>query len=149
MMFSRYLLAFAIFLAVTPVPAAAEQPDLIGTWRGEAIVLLQFKNETVQTTQSQILEFTHHEGQMVRGLHLWRALDLDVHGHVAGQHVRAASEPFIGVVGQDGKTIRMVEIEDPGMLFATVLGPNELEVEYLEAGERAVVWNAILKRDPN
>ena len=142
----KRMLALAIFLALAPNPAEAEPPNLIGRWQGEATVLLQFKTETVQTSQMQILEITHHDGQMIRGLHLWAALEDGIYGNVAGEHVVEASEPVIGVVGQDGKTIRMVEIDDPGMLFATVLGPNELEVEYLEAGETAVVWNAILRR---
>ena len=71
----KRMLALAIFLALAPNPAEAEPPNLIGRWQGEATVLLQFKTETVQTSQMQILEITHHDGQMVRGLHLWEALE--------------------------------------------------------------------------
>ena len=139
-----------VALATIPavVSSAAEPPDLIGVWQGEATVLLQHKGETEITTQRQILEITRQDGVLIRGIHRWKAGDTTIKGHVSGQHVTEAHEPFLGVIGQSGKTLRMVETEDPGMLFGILNGTDEMEVEYFEAGTNAVVWNAILRRKP-
>ena len=139
-----------VALATIPsvVTSAAEPPDLIGVWQGEATVLLQHKGETEMTTQRQFLEITQQDGVLIRGIHKWKAGDATIKGHVSGQHVTEAHEPFLGVIGQSGKTLRMVETEDPGMLFGILNGTDEMEVEYFESGTNAVVWNAILRRKP-
>jgi len=148
------LRALAMFIAlgtifsVITAEAAGETPNLIGSWQGEATVLLQHKGETEMTTQHQTLEITQQDGVLIRGIHSWRAGDVAVKGHVSGQHVVEAHEPFLGAIGQSGRTLRMVETDDPGMLFGVLNGTDEMEVEYFESGTNAVVWNAILRRKP-
>ena len=136
-----------MFLVIT-AEAAAEPPNLIGSWQGEATVLLQLGGETEMTTQHQTLEITQQDGVLIRGIHSWRASDVAIKGHVSGQHVVEAHEPFLGAIGQSGKTLRMVETNDPGILFGILNDTDEMEVEYFESGHHAVVWNAILRRKP-
>jgi len=68
-------------------------------------------------------------------------------GNVAGENVLSAEEPFIGTIDTDGVTLRLVEIDDSGMLFCGCLGPDRLEITYMETYPHAVIYTSVLTRD--
>ncbi|MCP4328628.1 MAG: hypothetical protein GY791_09365 [Alphaproteobacteria bacterium] len=86
------------------------------------------------------------DGPLLLGYRTWQAITDDP-GNVAGVDVLSAREPFIGAIDSDGVTLRFVETDDPGILFGELLGPNELEITYMEAYPHAVVFTTVLRRE--
>jgi hypothetical protein len=125
--------------------ASAQESGILGTWQAEVSVL-RSDGGTVTPSHTEItLMFEEQRGQLVQGKKHWK--DLENHtGNVAGNEVREADEPFIGEIESDGRTVRMVEIEDNGMMFCRLLGQDELEASYIETSPHAAVWSAVFHR---
>lgn len=126
--------------------AASEESDLVGVWKAKVIVALQSDGKIVETPRVMSITIEQVNGSLLRGERTWSA-ESDVTGNVAGEDVLEASEPFIGAVEADGKTIHLVEVDDNGMMFCELLGPNELELTYMETDGNPVVYTAIFRRE--
>lgn len=85
------------------------------------------------------------DGGLIKGNKHWKKLR-GQGGNVAGVDMPEANEPFIGTIESDGQTVRMVEIEDYGLMFGRIIGPDKLEISYMEPHPHAVVWTAIFQR---
>lgn len=129
--------------------AAAEEgvksiPDLVGTWTGEKKIYYQ-KGERQSTSELRIFE---QDGAYFRGCRIWGHTETEKEplGHAGGKHVRQALEPILGIIGFDFKTIYMVEHDDWAHLHARLVGPDTMEVVYVESGPNAAVFRVTLKR---
>ncbi len=125
--------------------ASAQESGILGAWRAEVSVL-RSDGATVTPSRSEItLIFEAQNGQLLQGKKHWKDLE-DHTGNVAGSEVREADEPFIGEIESDGRTVRLVEIEDSGMMFCSLRGADELEASYVESAPHAAVWSAVFHR---
>lgn len=129
-------------------PALADEsktamPNLVGTWTGEkTIYFLKGSRHSVD-----ILNITEQEGAHFRGTRTWEhRSDDEPLGHAGDDHTHQASEPILGIVGFDNKTIHIVEHDDLGQLHARLADPDTMEVIYVEPGENAAVFRVIMKR---
>ncbi len=140
------IIVAAVLLFVVHVEqAGAQQPDLLGTWTAKATILMQLESGVVQAPRQMSLTFEKQDGQLVRGYKDWSG-STDDPGHIGDEKVLAAKEPFIGTISQDGQTLRLVETGDSGHMFCALIGPDELEVTYMEAAPHAVAWTAVMRR---
>ncbi len=137
--------AAVVFLMAVAIPAGAQHADFVGRWSGELTVLLEVDDEIVQVPRIMNVVIEQVDGNLVRGYRHWQAVD-DVPGNVDGVNVLDAREPFIGAIDSDGVTLRLVEVDDFGMLFFERLSAEELEVTYLETAPHAVVFSAVLRK---
>jgi len=144
----RQLVAGSIsWLAVSAVPSLAQQSDLVGTWRTETTVLLETEGDKiVEAPREMSFVIEEVNGQLVRGYRTWMAEAANQPGYVENVPLNEAREPFIGSVTSDGKTIHLVETDDEGMMFCQRMGPDEIELTYMEAAPHPVVYSAILHR---
>ena len=126
-------------------PAFAQDSDLVGTWTASATVLLKSDGEVKKVTNSFTIVFQDVEGSSIQGIRTWKNESGDP-GYVGDEATTEASEPFIGTVTSDGNTIRLVEVNDSGLLFGERLGADRIEFSYLEFAPHPVAWTAIFER---
>jgi hypothetical protein len=132
-------------LALSSATLHAQESSLLGTWSGEVEALLEVDGSITKGQRLMTLVIDEVDGSHIRGYRHWQSLDTKP-GNVAGNPTLDASEPFIGALASDGVTLRLVETQDQGLLFCELLGPDQLEVSYMEAAPHAVAWTAILQR---
>ncbi|MEM7222679.1 MAG: hypothetical protein AAF495_06855 [Pseudomonadota bacterium] len=139
-----------VVAAITVVLAAgqprAQAPDIKGTWSGQADILLQLDGKIVKVPRLLQVVIEEVDGNLFTGRRTWQALTDDP-GNVAGVDTLAATEPFIGAIDTDGVTLRFVETDDPGVMFGELLGPDRLEITYMEAWPHAVIYTVVMTRD--
>jgi hypothetical protein len=145
MRFFGYLVAAIFAIAVPASPSMAQSSDLVGTWTAETTIILESEGEIVEVPRvlSIVIESVH--GTVVQGARTWKAKTGNP-GYVAEQSVLEAFEPFIGAVSSDGKTLRLVEVDDSGLMFATRIGDDQIDLTYMEAAPHAVAYSAIFHR---
>jgi hypothetical protein len=67
-------------------------------------------------------------------------------GNVAGVDVQRATEPLVGVVDFDGKSIYFAEVGDDGIHLGRLTSSDTLEVVYIEAGYATAFRAALTRR---
>jgi hypothetical protein len=141
----RNVLTALVTLLLLAGGASAQQPDISGTWKAEVQNLRPIDGKLVQSLLEMTLKIEAQDGGLIRGNKHWKKLR-GQGGNVAGVDLPEANEPFIGTLESDGRTVRMVEINDYGLMFGRVIGPDKLEVSYMEPYPHAVAWTAIFQR---
>lgn len=141
----KTVLMIAILIAFSSAKSTAQSSDLIGTWTGEAIIALESEGEIKEVPRTLSIVIDEVNGSLVQGYRTWAA-KTDDPGYVLNQEVLQAKEPFLGAISTDGVTLHLVEIEDRGLIFGRRLGPDQIEITYMEAAPHAVVYNAIHHR---
>jgi hypothetical protein len=116
-----------LFALLAATPAAAQSaPDLRGTWTGESDAIIwgkpiQHHPPVAQTDQARLLNVA-----------LTLKIEMqDGRRFSATLSSPAASEKLVGIISRTG-TIFMAD--DDGTDYATLLGPNRLEVCHLRGG---------------
>lgn len=139
----------ALFLpAVLPFVSAAEDagtpPDLRGTWKGTGEV---YYPDTVKKIDIE-LNVTEQNGWYFKGARGWKLVDPPEKplGYIMNDPVNKADEPFLGVVGFDGKSLTLVENGNWGMMKAALSGENTMNLLYYETGEHPLVFRIVLNR---
>ncbi|MCP4381638.1 MAG: hypothetical protein GY798_09530 [Hyphomicrobiales bacterium] len=138
------LVAAMFAVAVSASTSSAQTSDLVGTWTAEATIILESDDEIVEVPRvlSIVIESVH--GSVVQGARTWKA-ETENPGYVEEESVLEASEPFIGALSADG-TLRLVEVDDHGLMFATRIGDDQIELTYMESAPHAVAYTAIFHR---
>jgi len=146
MKFNRFfsLGAVAMFIGCD---AMAQTPDLVGTWTGEVVTLLQSEGELVERATAISVVIEKVNGNHIFGYRTWKIIDKPVPGYVGDVPLTSASEKFIGAISSDGDTLRLVEVEDRGIMFGEVLGPDEIEFTYIETAPHPVAFTGIYHRE--
>jgi hypothetical protein len=119
--------------------------DLIGTWTAEATVIMQSDDGVVEVPNEFVLEIESVNGLVLRGSRTWRAGNNEP-GYVGEETFVEATEPFIGALSQDGQTLRLGEVDDNGLMFATRHGDDMIELTYMEAAPHAIAYTAVFSR---
>jgi len=128
--------------------ALAQESSLVGTWTAETKILLESEGALIEAPRQLSFVIEDVDGQFVRGYRTWKAQVENQPGYVGNTPLEEAREPFIGTVSADGKSIRLVEVEDEGMMFCERTGPDEIEFTYMETAPHPVVYTAIFHRAP-
>jgi len=132
-----YAAAIAAFITLASGQSRAKPPDIVGTWSAETNILLELEDKIVKVPRVMTIVIDKVDGQLFYGRRSWKALTDDP-GNVAGTDVLSATEPFIGAIDSDGVTLRIVETDDPGIMFlGRSWGPTSL---------RLPIWNPIPTR---
>ena len=119
-------------------------PNLVGTWHCAELKAYFHKGSRLSTDG---LRVTEQDGAYFRGVHFWEHPEKkEAVAHVGGKPVTKASEPIMGVIGFDGKTIYIVEHDDTGVFHCRLTDPDTIEVVYVEAGFAAAIGRYIWKR---
>ena len=71
--------------------------------------------------------------------------EVDEPGNVEEDLVLEATEPFIGALSMDGRTLRLVEVDDDGLMFVSRVGDDALEFTDMEAAPHPIVYTAIFR----
>ena len=108
--------------AATPAPATTPAiPSLIGTWTGpmqgydEGTGFTDYPNLTLTMT------ITEQHGRLFAGDMVFRANGTE------------EKSGFAGAIGRDGRTLSITE-QDDGYCSGEVLGADEIELTYVQAG---------------
>ncbi len=120
--------------------------DLVGTWVGETMVALKSENKIVETPRIFTMVIEEVKGNLLKGVKTWRSPEDKDPGYIGNRLTTSASEPFIGALSSDGDTLRLVEVEDRGILIGEVLGPDEIEFTYMETAPHPVVYTVVYRR---
>ena len=123
----------------------APVPNLLGTWISKSHKVFYVKGSMQAVREVRI---TEPDGYFFRGY------DSRTHngkrkvglGEVGGKIVKKASEPIVGVVAFDGKTIYISEQGDWGRYYARLVGEDTMEVIKVESGPAALANRFVLTR---
>jgi len=140
-LFSLLWLGSLSFAAHADDAGQAAVPNVVGTWTGE-FKLLHGTGPAEQALELKVLE---QDGPLIKGEKHWRIKSGGTAGNVAGQNRMEATESLVGVIGFDG-TIHLAEQGDTGLYTGRLTAPDTLEVVYIEAGDLATAYRAMLKR---
>lgn len=123
-----------------PVSQTAPVPDLAGTWTGPFKVI-RAHGVSEGTFTLRVLE---QDGPLLKGEKSWETPGTE--GNVAGVDVQRATEPLVGVVDFDGKSIYFAEVGDDGIHLGRLTSSDTLEVVYIEAGYATAFRAALTRR---
>ena len=120
--------------APTPVQTdAATIPDLTGNWTAAMTGYEGGTGFTDYSTVTMAMTISEQHGRIFSGYTVFTE---------NGTEIRT---PIAGVIGRDGRTISTAE-QDGGYCLGEVVGPDELELVYLQDGEQYGVAIDSLKR---
>jgi hypothetical protein len=129
------LFALAIGLSLSPTPVLAEDvsaPDLKGTWTGP-FTAQRWNGRADGVLTLNVLE---QEGSSLKAEKFWETPGKP--GNVGGKDTEDATEPMVGVIDFDGRSVFFAEQDDNGLYRGTLTAPDTLELVYLEAGSANV-----------
>jgi hypothetical protein len=121
---------------------AVEVDSLLGAWSGDAVFLLPLG----KTEQKHRFVFTEAADGFVRGEHSWSIPAKNLHSHDGRGPTYEATEPFLGVIGQDG-AVWLVEPGDVTLFRLTRVDADRIELIGLEGGPNALVGRGELTRE--
>ncbi len=142
-------LAALFLLAVLPFASAAQDagapPDLKGVWKGTADV---YYPDAVKKLDTEI-NVSEQDGWYFKGTRGWKLVDPPEKplGYIMNDPVNKADEPYLGVVGFDGKSLTLVENGDWGVMKGALVDSNTMELIYAEPGDHPLVFRIVLKRE--
>lgn len=124
---------------------AETPPDLRGAWKGTGEVYYPDAVKKIDTE----LNITEQDGWYFKGTRGWKLVDPPEKplGYIMNTPVNEADEPFLGVVGFDGKSLTLVENGDLGTMKAVLAGEDKMEFLYYEPGEHPLVFRLVLTRE--
>ena len=132
----------AVVAAVGGLPAIAQEvPDIVGTWTGD----FKLMHHTGPAEQSLQLKVLVQDGALLKGEKAWR-IESGTPGDVGGEPRTEAVEPLDGVIDFDG-AIYFAEQDDAGLYKGRLTGSDTLEIVYVEAGDLATAYRAVLTRE--
>jgi hypothetical protein len=108
--------------------ANAAVPNLVGTWTGP----FKAMRETAVADGSLTLRVLEQDGPLLKAEKSWKSPG--VPGDVGGKAVEEATEPLVGVIDFDGKSVHLAEQADNGLYSGRLTAPDTLEFVYIEAG---------------
>jgi hypothetical protein len=129
-------------LSLAALPAMAADPDLTGTWNG-TYTEMRWDGPAESALVLVVLE---QDGPLFKAEKSWKLEAGSTPGTVGGKLVDEATEPLVGVIGFDGRTVHLAEQGDAGTYAGVLTGPDTLELVYVEAGEGASVYRTVLTR---
>jgi hypothetical protein len=138
-------LGIALVLSVATLPALAADPDLTGTWNG-TYKEMRWDGPAESALVLVVLE---QDGPLFKAEKSWKLAPGSTQGTVGGKLVSEATEPLVGVIGFDGRTVHLAEQGDAGTYTGALTGPDTLELIYIEAGDGASVYRTVLTRAKN
>jgi hypothetical protein len=145
----RYLLGCAvlcILAAPSSLKAASHQkfPNMVGDWTDNEYKVYLYTGTKIGQIVFHIKE---QEGPYFRGEHVWKHIDKGKPLTTKnGKYITHDTEPFVGVIGFDGKSITIAEQDDGGLLHGELTGKNTMHLIYEEPGSNAMVILYELKR---
>jgi hypothetical protein len=110
------LVAALFTVAVSASALSAQTSDLVGSWTAETTIILESDDEIVEVPRTLTIVIESVHGSVVQGTRTWKAVTPNP-GYVEDESVLDASEPFIGALSSDGKTLRLAEVDDYGLMF--------------------------------
>jgi hypothetical protein len=122
-------------------PGQAAVPSVVGTWAGK-FKLIHSTGPAEQSLELRVLE---QDGPLIKGEKAWQIAPGGTPGNVGGEDRTQATESLVGVIGFDG-AIYLAEQGDSGIYTGRMTGPDTIEVVYIEAGDLATAYRAVLKR---
>ena len=127
-----FFLVWSAYLAHSELKAkdadSAPVPNLVGTWIGP----FKAMREQSVADGSLTVRVLEQDGALLKAEKSWESLGAA--GNVAGKAVKAATEPLVGVVDFDGKSVHLAEQDDNGLYAGRLVAPDTLELVYIEAG---------------
>ncbi|MEM7442973.1 MAG: hypothetical protein AAF414_06555 [Pseudomonadota bacterium] len=125
--------------------ASSDVPDIQGVWRlatSEGI----FGDQVLSETPSTEIIIDMQEGAVFSG-----RLEYEVAGdqpefHDGSALTRMASEPILGVIGWDGRSLTIAERADTSLLSGELLNSETMALIYVEPGEFAFAARMLLVR---
>ena len=116
----------AILIATLPMSGAlAETPDLVGSWVGKA--------------EQVTAKWEYSEADIVVSI-----VDQKTGRFYGTITHHGTPDKIVGVIRSDNKTFYWVDVNDHGQAQGQILGPDQIEVCHLEAGDHALASCAVL-----
>ena len=140
---SLFLLGLAALCAQTSLAAAQSIPDLKGVWTGKAKTIVSGESRHHTAAMPSTPAAGNRLTELVFTLTIEGQQDSRFWGTMASP---VMSEKFIGIIGPDGKRIRMSEMNG-GVFDAFMVDNNSFEALFTESkGGTAVVGTNLFTR---
>ena len=144
------LIAAGAVACLWQMPALAQDaagafpvPDLTGKWVGPYSVIRSngFADGVLE------LRVIEQKGALLKVEKAWKVAPGGAPGDVGGELVTKADEPLVGVIGFDGREIHLAEQGDEGVYSGRLVGPDTIELVYIEADRQATAYRVVLSRE--
>jgi len=147
----RFMLASVmLFILVVPSSLKAGSQlkfvNMVGNWVDNEYKVYLHTGHKIGRIEFHIKE---QDGPHFRGFHVWEHIDKGKPLTTKnGKFITGDKEPFVGIIGFDGKSITIAEQDDTGVLHGELVGENTMLLIYEEPGSNAMVFRLELKRKP-
>lgn len=137
-----------LFVALLSLPAAAEEPDLTGTWVGVSGVKRTTGGDDVMIGDSSTLVITiaSQNGAVLSGSYSWEHPETMQDMHDGEKVTHRSEETFVGVIHHDGKTITLADHPDTSYLSGALVDANTMELVIVESGPYAIAGRMTVAR---
>jgi hypothetical protein len=148
---NRFMMACAVLcILVVPSNLKAEShqkfPNMVGNWVDNEYKVYLYTGSKIGQIVFHIKE---QDGPYFRGVHVWKHIDKGKPMTTKkGKLITGDTEPFVGIIGFDGKSITIAEQDDTGVLHGKLIGKDTMELIYEEPGSNAMVIRYVLKKKP-
>ncbi len=150
MMARMSLLAVGAVACLWQLPALGQDateafpvPDLAGRWVGPYSVIRSngFADGVLE------LRVIEQKGPLLKVEKAWKVAPGGAPGDVGGELFTTADEPLVGVIGFDGREIHLAEQGDEGVYSGRLVGPDTIELVYIESDRQATAYRVVLTRE--
>lgn len=117
--------------AMTAWTQKSPQPNLVGTWEGSTVSHHKDRGHVQSAEYTLVIE--EQKGRIFTGYKAWNLLGVDT------------TEALSGIISRDGKKFYTAEHDD-GYGFADIISSSQIEVIYLESGNKPKVVLKMLKK---
>jgi len=120
-------------------------PNILGVWNLVAVDGI-FGDQVIAELPHTEIVIDMQQGAVFSGSLGYEVAESEPAFHDGSDHTRMASEPFLGVIGWDGRTLTIAEREDTSMLTGELLNSETMSLIYVEPGEHAFAARMLLVR---
>ncbi|MEM1153178.1 MAG: hypothetical protein AAGI44_03500 [Pseudomonadota bacterium] len=139
---------FLCFAILFSFPAAAEGPNLTGTWVGVSGVIRTTggNDMMVGDTSTVVITIASQNGPVFSGTYGWVHPETMQDMHDGDKITHESEETFVGVTHHDGKTITLADYPDTGFFKGALVDADTMGLVIYESGPYAIAGRITFAR---
>jgi hypothetical protein len=124
---------------------ANDIPNILGTWTLVSADGIFGDHIVTELSGTEII-IDMQQNAVFSGSLSYEVEDEDLAFHDGSGHTRMASEPFLGVVNWDNRSLTIAERADTSVMAGTLLNSETMAMVYVEPGEHAFAARMLFVR---
>ena len=125
--------------------SVGDTPNVMGVWRLVAMDGI-FGDQILTELPSTEVTIDRQEGAVFNGTMAYEVAESEPAFHDGTALTRMASEPFLGVIGWDSRSLTIAERADTSLMVGELLNSETMALVYVEPGEYAFAARMLFVR---